>query len=125
MVNTKFEAYKIKREIKRSGRDYKFFRPVANKYGEPTEEMEDIGTIDGLYHEQSEHIMVSMNDTTQVRTKKTPSILCLYSDTSSLAIVIGDRVKINGKTLKVTGVINIQEWSIISDISLEVVDNGL
>lgn len=124
MVNTKFEAYKIKREIKRSGRDYKFFRPVANKYGEPTEEMEDIGTIGGLYHEQSEHIMVSMNDTTQVRTKKTPSILCLYSDTSSLAIVIGDRVKINDKTLKVTGVINIQEWSIISDISLEVVDNG-
>ena len=50
-------------------------------------------------------------------------ILCLYEDTTSLALQVGDIVNFNDKTLKVTGVTDIQEWNIISDISLEVVDN--
>lgn len=52
-------------------------------------------------------------------------ILCLYKDTASLVLSVGDIVKINAKTFKVTGVTNIQEWNLISDISLEVVDNGV
>lgn len=124
MVNNKFEVYKVKRELKRSGRDYEFTRPKVNDFGEPSDEEESIGILRGLYHEKSEHIMVSMSDTTQVRTKKVPSILCLYEDATSLALVIGDRVKLNGKTMKVTGVVDIQEWNLIADVSLEVVDNG-
>lgn len=125
MVNNKFEVYKIKRELKRSGRDYEFTRPKANDFGEPSDEEEVIGILRGLYHERSEHIMVSMSDTTQVRTKKVPSILCLYEDATPLALVIGDRVKLNGKVMKVTGVVDIQEWNLIVDVSLEVVDNGI
>ena len=30
---------------------------------------------------------------------------------------------LNGKKYKVTGIVNIQEWNILGDISLEVVDN--
>lgn len=37
---------------------------------------------------------------------------------------IDDEVYINNKTYKVTGVVNIMNWDIISDISLEVVDDG-
>lgn len=127
MVNNKFEVYKVKRELKRSGRDYEFTRPKANGFGEPSDEEdeEEVGILRGLYHEQSEHVMVSMSDTTQVRTKKVPSILCLYEDAAPLALVIGDRVKLNGKTMKVTGVVDIQEWNLIVDVSLEVVDNGV
>lgn len=124
MVNKDFEVYKLKRELKRSGNDYEFTRPVANKFGEPTKDEDILGALRGLYHEKNEHIAVTMSDTTQVRTKKVPSILCLYEDTASLALVIGDRVKLNGKTMKVTGVVNIQEWNLIADVSLEVVDNG-
>lgn len=125
MVNNKFEVYKIKRELKRSGGDYEFVRSKVNEFGEPSNEEEVVGTLRGLYHERSEHIMVSMSDTTQVRTKKVPSILCLYEDAASLVLVIGDRVKLNGKMMKVTGVVNIQEWNLIADVSLEVVDNGI
>lgn len=125
MVNNKFEVYKVKRELKRSGRDYEFTRVEANKFGEPSGKEEVIGTVKGLYHETSEHIAVAMGDTTQVRTKKVPSILCLYEDVAPLALVIGDRVKLNEKTMKVTGIVNIQEWNLIADVSLEVVDNGL
>ena len=123
MINTQFEAYKIKRELKRSGIDYEFKRSVVNDFGEPVGESIVVGTIRGLYHEQNSSVQVTTGDTTQVRTKKIPMILCLYEDAASLVLQVGDELKINNKTLKVTGVVNIQEWNIIADISLEVVDN--
>lgn len=123
MINTQFEAYKIKRELKRSGIDYEFKRFGVNDFGEPVGEPAVVGTIRGLYHEQNSSVQVTTGDTTQVRTKKIPMILCLYEDAASLVLHVGDELKINNKTLKVTGVVNIQEWNIIADISLEVVDN--
>ena len=123
MINTQFEAYKIKRELKRSGIDYEFKRFNVNDFGEPVGEPIVVGTIRGLYHEQNSSVQVTTGDTTQVRTKKIPMILCLYEDAASLVLQVGDELKINNKTLKVTGVVNIQEWNIIADISLEVVDN--
>ena len=125
MINTQFEAYKIKRELKRSGIDYEFKRSGVNDFGEPVGEPTVVGTIRGLYHEQNSSVQVTTGDTTQVRTKKIPMILCLYEDAASLVLQVGDELKINNKTLKVTGVVNIQEWNIIADISLEVVDDGV
>lgn len=125
MINTRFEAYKIKRELKRSGIDYEFKRKEKNDFGEPIGDPEVFGSIKGIYHEQNSNIQVTTGDTTQVRTKKIPMILCLYEDTARLALVVGDTVTINAKTFKVTGVVNIQEWNLISDISLEVVDSGV
>lgn len=125
MINTRFEAYKIKRELKRSGIDYEFKRKKKNDFGEPAGDPEVFGSLKGIYHEQNSNIQVTTGDTTQVRTKKIPMILCLYEDTARLALVVGDTVTINAKTFKVTGVVNIQEWNLISDISLEVVDSGV
>ena len=123
MINTKFEAYKIKRELKRSGIDYEFKRSGLNDFGEPNNELITVGIIKGLYHEQNGNIQITTGDTTQIRTKKIPMILCLYDDAASLVLQVGDLLEINKKQFKVTGITNIQEWSIISDISLEVVDN--
>ena len=125
MINKKFEAYKIKREIKRSGIAFEFKRSKKNNFNESIKEFEIIGNFNGLYHEQNSTISINTNDATQVRSKKIPMILCLYEDTASLALQVGDFVTINSRTFKVTGVTNIQEWNIISDISLEVVDNGV
>ena len=33
-VNNKFEVYKVKREIKRSGKEFDFFREDCNSFGE-------------------------------------------------------------------------------------------
>lgn len=125
MINTRFEAYKIKRELKRSGIDYEFKRAEKNDFGEPTDELKVVGKLRGLYHEQNGNIQITTGDTTQTRTKKVPMILCLYEDTASLVLQVDDIVKINAKTFKVTGVTDIQEWNLISDISLEVVDSGV
>ena len=125
MINTKFEAYKIKRELKRSGIEYEFKRMNKNDFGESYGEPETVGKLIGLYHEQSSSIQITTGDTTQTRSKKVPMILCLYESTASLILQVGDIVKINDKTFKVTGIVNIQEWNLISDISLEVVDSGV
>lgn len=125
MINKRFEAYKIKRELKRSGIDYEFNRTKKNDFGEPTSEHVVVGKLKGLYHEQNSTIQITTGDTTQVRTKKVPMILCLYEDTASLVLQVGDIVSINAKTFKVTGITDIQEWNLISDISLEVVDSGI
>lgn len=121
MVNNKFETYKLRRELKRIGKEYEFKRPKLNQFKEPTNEHEQIGKFVGLYHEQNSHISVSTGETTQTRSKKIPSILCLFEDAKFLKV--GDITEINSKTFRVTGVINIQEWNIIADVSLEVVDN--
>lgn len=120
MVNKKFECYKIEREIKRSGQSYIFNRLERNGFKELTGNIEVVKTIQGLYHEQNSAIQITTGDTTQIRTKKIPMILCLFDETKELQVE--DVVAINGKTFRVTGVVNIQEWNIIADISLEVSD---
>lgn len=124
MVNTKFEAYKLKRELKRSGINYEVKRLGKNEFGEPTDDIDTVGIVKGLYHEQNSNIQVTTGDTTQVRTKKIPMILCLHDDVTVLELAVGDFIIINEKIFKVTGVVNILEWNIISDISLEVFDDG-
>lgn len=123
MINTKFEAYKICRELKKVGKEYEFKRAELNNFKEPTENQLFAGKLLGLYHEQNGYVSVSTGETTQVRNKKIPMILCLYKDAKFLKM--DDIVKINSKTFKVTGVVNIQEWNIIADVSLEVVDDGI
>lgn len=130
MINTRFEAYKIQREIKRSGKTFAFKKPDLNDFGEP--KRDENGNyifqsgdleLNGIYHETNSYISLVTGDTTATRTKKEPMILCLYEDTAGLKV--GDVTYINGKMFKLTGVKNIQEWSIIGDISLEVFDDGL
>ena len=121
MINTKFEAYKLRRELKRIGREFRFKREKLNDFKEPADESVFAGKLLGLYHEQNSYVSVTTGDTTQTRTKKSPMILCLYEDADCLEI--GDFVEMNGEKLRVTGVANIQGWNIIADISLEVIDN--
>ena len=125
MINTKFEVYKIQRELNRSSIVVDFLRQETNKFKEPIGEPKKIGSILCIYHEQNGRIKISTGDTTQVRTKKVPMLLCLYSDVSQVNVQVGDQVKLNGKTFNVTGVVNIQEWNLVADISLEVVDVGV
>lgn len=123
MINTRFEAYKIRRELNKSGKEYYFERAKLNDFKEPIEDSLFIGKLLGLYHEQNSYVGITTGDTTQTRNKKVPMILCLYEDANFLKI--DDIVKINSKTFKVTGIINIQEWNLIADISLEVTDSGI
>lgn len=121
-VNVKFEAYKLERELKRSGDSIEFFRPGVNDYGEPSEEGKSLGSILCLYHEQNSYVQLTTGETTQTRTEKIPMMLCLYRSYEELELKLGDYCLINSKKYVVTGVTDIQNWNIIADISLEIVD---
>lgn len=126
MINKEFEVYKLKRELRRSGVDYEFKRPVLNEFKEPDDENSTVvGTLRALYHEQNSNIAITTGDTTRTRTKKIPMLLCVYEEVEKLGLQVDDFVMINNKKMKVTGVVNIQEWNLIGDISLEVVDIGV
>lgn len=125
MVNTKFESYKLTRELKRSNKEYEFVRSKVNAFGEPINEAMAVGRFKGIYHEENSNIQITEGETIRIRTKKIPMILCLYDDVVSLGLAIDDKTTINSRTFKVTGIVNIQEWNIIADVSLEVVDDGV
>lgn len=120
MVNKDFEVYKLKREIKRYGIKCVFKRAKKSAFKEPTNEYENVCELMGIYHEQNGSIQVTTGDTTQTRSKKIPMILCLYDDVKG--IKMGDILVLNNKKFEVTGIVNIQEWCMIADISLELKD---
>lgn len=131
MINTKFEAYKLKREVRRSGVDFEFKRRKLDKFNEPTGELEVVAKIKGLYHESNSYITETVGDAATTRTKKQPMLLCLVDDVASNDLRQGDEIQIplrssqmTSKTLRYVGCVDIQNWGIIADLSFEEVDEG-
>lgn len=131
MVNNKFEAYKLEREIKRSGVTFTFKRYKLNEYKEPDGEPEEIGAIKGLYHETNSQVTQTLADGSVTRTKKQPALLCLAEDYNELQVDHGDIVEVSDdaphslkRTLKFVGAVDIANWGIIVDMSFEMVDHG-
>ena len=129
MINTRFEAYKLKRILKRSGVDFVFMRSESNEYGEPEGEPLEVATVRGLYHETNSYVSNTVGDAATTRTKKQPMILCLCEDVESLDLRPGDQTTVPigapqtpSKTLKYVGCVDVQNWGIIADLSLEEVD---
>lgn len=130
MINTKFEAYKLRRELKRSGKTYKVERYGVNGYGEPVKNATSkIGEFKGLYHEQNGYMQMSTTDTTQIISKKIPMIMCLCEDIDNLNLKVDDFIQIGEccgnidfSEYRIVGITNIQNWGIIADISLEPVE---
>lgn len=130
MINTKFELYKFRRELRRNGKDYTFRRRKLNNFNEPTGELEDILTIRCLYHEVSSFKTTSTGDSSTTVTEKQPMLLCAVEDVKGSGLELGDFIEVDDsvygdkKVLRFVGIADIQNYGIIADISLEVVDDG-
>ena len=130
MINTRFELYKFRRELKRNGKDYTFRRRKLNKFNEPTIELEDVLTIRCLYHEVSSFKTTSTGDSSTTVTEKQPMLLCAVEDVKDSGLEAGDFIEVDDsvygdkKVLRFVGIVDIQNYGIIADISLEVVDDG-
>lgn len=138
MVNRKFELYKIKREIKRNGIPFVYWRFPQNQFGEIDKDKEPIYlcTIRGMYHEFTAHmtdtfVILTGTETATTRTKKTPQSLCEYdnilfknAEGEDDSIRIGDYVYYNYRVMRVSGLQNIMEWNTLVDVSFEEVDDG-
>lgn len=131
MINTKFEAYKLKREVRRNGVVFEFKRRKLDKFNEPTGELETVAEVRGLYHESNSYITDTVGDAATTRTKKQPMLLCLVDDLKSSDLRQGDEIQIplrssqmTSVTLRYVGCVDIQNWGIIADLSFEEVGKG-
>lgn len=113
------EQKAVEREIIRNGSTYTVKRNKVDKYGEPTQEVEEVTTLRGLFHISKGFITKNTSDGSQIKTKGQPMILALLEECKT--IQNGDFVVINGNTYKITDKNNIEGYNIIADISLEVV----
>nr|DAX38833.1 MAG TPA: protein of unknown function (DUF3599) [Caudoviricetes sp.] len=113
------EQKAVEREIVRNGSTYTVKRNKVDKYGEPTQEVEEVTTLRGLFHISKGFIIKNTSDGSQTKTKGQPMFLALWEECKT--IQNGDFVVINGNTYKITDKNNIEEYNIIADISLEVV----
>ena len=113
------EQKAVEREITRSGSTYIVKRNKVDKYGEPTQEVEEVTTLRGLFHISKGFITKNTSDGSQTKTKGQPMFLALWEECKT--IQNGDFVVINGNTYKITDKNNIEEYNIIADIFLEAV----
>lgn len=113
------EQKAVEREIARNGSTYTVKRNKVDKYGEPTQEVEEATTLRGLFHISKGFVTKNASDGSKTKTKGQPMILALWEECET--IQNGDFVVINGNTYKITDKNNIEEYNIIADISLEVV----
>lgn len=113
------EQKAVEREITRNGSTYTVKRNKVDKYGEPTQEVEEVTTLRGLFHISKCFITKNTSDGSQTKIKGQPMFLALWEECKT--IQNGDFVVINENTYKITDKNNIEEYNIIADISLEVV----
>lgn len=117
MKSPNFLLHRIKYRINMSGKEYVFNRQSTDKYGQPTDKMDVVCVVKCVYHEANGYIQVSASDATVIRSKKSPMLLCAYDDATKLRQ--GDLVEIEGCQYKICGILNIQNYSVAADISLE------
>ena len=115
----KQEMNKVLKEITIHGLKYQFRRDKLNEYEESTGEEEKVIECKGLFHQTKSYISRSVSDATTTQTKGQPLIMMGYDDSKS--IQSGDKVNVSGNEYRVTGINNINELCIISDVSLEAV----
>lgn len=119
----KMELHKVLREIQIHGTEYTFFRKKVDKYGEPTkEEPEQIANVKGLFHVSKGYVTQNIQDGTRTHSKGQPMLMVAYENTRE--IQTDDFLIINENTYKVVEKNNIQEYNIVTDISLELVLDG-
>lgn len=116
-MNAAYLENRIRRQILCHGFEYTFFRQGEDKYHRPTGE-ETVAIIKGIYHEGNGYISVSKADSTLVQSKKTPMLLALMADAKP--IKQGDYIMVDSKKYKVTGVLDVQNYDVVADISFEV-----
>ena len=137
-VNNKFEVYKVKREIKRSGKEFDFFREDENSFGEKVIGSKiKVFTVNGLYYEHNAHILdsyllMTATENGEYRIKRFPQIMCItddvmYKDNNGIErchINVGDFCYFSGRKCRVTGVKDFMEWGMVCTISFEAIDYG-
>lgn len=117
----RFLEQKVERQIKQNGEAFVFVHTTEDKYHRGTAEQTEL-PVKGILHISTAYMQETSDEGATISSKPSPIILCLYEDGS--AISKGDSLKINETQYNVTGVENVQQLSVVCQISLEEVQNG-
>ena len=116
-----FQLNKVRRLINTNGTLFRFVKVGEDEFGEPNGQTESV-MIKGLYHETTSYLSKSSTESTTIKQKSSPMILCLWDDVTK--ITDGYELQFNGKKYTIGGIKNLSESNIIADISLEEVQCG-
>lgn len=114
---------KVKRILDSQGREFVFKRHTLDEYNQPTEEETEVVTVLGLFHEMTSYLSKSTEDSSTIRRKSSPMILCLLEDISELQN--GDFTEYNGQTYFLTELKNVAGMNFAVDLSLEEVQENV
>lgn len=112
-----FLKNKINRQIKQNGSTYNFNHFGVDEYGQRSDEVQETFIVKGIFHETVNHVSIAEADGARVVDVPKTYILCLFEDGEP--IDIDDRVEINEKVYRVTGKLNVGNFNVAFDISLE------
>lgn len=111
-----FLRNKVNRLLKSDGQEFTFQIATVDEYNQPTLSDNYI-TLIGVYHEKNSFITLSTTDAARVERKKSPMILTMMENTTGLTQ--GSVISINDVNYKVAGILDIQNYGVVADISLE------
>jgi hypothetical protein len=113
-----FMENKVSRQIAINGSDFSFTHSAEDKYHNAT--TETTVALRGIYHQSTSYQSKTATDGSVTSSKPSPQILCLYKDGSKVSK--GDEITVNDKKMFVTGMEDVQQLHVVSQISLEVID---
>lgn len=116
------ELYKVKREIQMHGEEYTVYKQKTDKYGEITSDIEEIQKVSGLFHITKGYTAQTVSDGTKVRAKSQPMLMVCME--GSEQIENGMFVMINDNRYNIVDKNNIQEYNMVVDLSLELIQDG-
>lgn len=126
-MNYKMEQYKVRREIKRSGREFIFYKYDGDNYGEDAkfEDLVESTKVKGIYHKKEVYNASYSEGLSTARTEEQCMLTLPYDEeinyeTAFSYVSNEDKTKF----FKISGGSNIQDLNIILRLSLEPVDLG-
>ena len=124
MRQESFLRNKINRQIKQNGSEYIFKRFGKDEYGQLNDEVECSFTVHGLFHETINHVQNTLSELEGARIVDVPKsyILCLFEDGDQIRL--DDFVEINNKIYKTINKVNVGNYNIAYDVSLEMIADG-
>lgn len=120
MFDEKVALHRVEQQIAWRGKLYSVYRPELNEFNEKIETDVPTVTIKALFHNgSSNHIVINTADNSQVPEKNTPYLITTW--VNGVKLRKDDIININKKSYKVTGIYDINEYNIITEVSLEVI----
>lgn len=117
-----FPLYVVKQNIKQHGAVYTFQRYKKDERGQETTELTTVCGLNALFHISKGYVTKTIGDSGFTRSKGQPMLLCVSDDARN--IQSGDIVTIKSFLYRVIEKNDLNNEGTVTDISLELVDNG-